>query len=74
MDNVNAFTGETQLRTAPTRPATSGAAKPAKKFEVDDFLITGAKVHFNGTGHLPLPRHPSHRFGQRTGWHHRPPI
>ena len=28
--------------------------KAAKKLQVDDFLITGAKVHFNGTT-LPLP-------------------
>ena len=29
---------------------TSGAAKPAKKLEVDDFLIAGAKVHVQLTG------------------------
>lgn len=55
MDNVNAFTGGTEAKPANTNaPAQTGAAKPAKKLEVDDFLITGAKVHFNGAT-LPLP-------------------
>jgi uncharacterized protein involved in outer membrane biogenesis len=49
MDNVNAAaknaaqTGGTVSTNATTQ------AKPAKKFEVDDFLITGAKVHVNLT-------------------------
>jgi uncharacterized protein involved in outer membrane biogenesis len=49
MDNVNAFTGG-------ATPATKAPAgtKPAKKLEVDDFLISGATVHFNGAT-LPLP-------------------
>jgi uncharacterized protein involved in outer membrane biogenesis len=49
MDNVNAFTGG-------ATPATNAPAgtKPAKKLEVDDFLISGATVHFNGAT-LPLP-------------------
>jgi hypothetical protein len=44
-----------------TNTTTKAAAKPAKKFEVDDFLITGAKVHISLTGiggkeiTLPLP-------------------
>lgn len=55
MDNVNAFTGGTAAKPADTNaPAKTGAAKPAKKLEVDDFLITGATVHFNGAT-LPLP-------------------
>ena len=55
MDNVNAFIGGSTPKTADTNaPAKTGAAKPAKKLEVDDFLITGAKVHFNGAT-LPLP-------------------
>ena len=37
---------------APNAPTASG--KPAKKIEVDDLLITGAKVHY-GTTTLPLP-------------------
>jgi hypothetical protein len=32
----------------------TGKTKPAKKFEVDDFLISGAKVHYGSTT-LPLP-------------------
>jgi uncharacterized protein involved in outer membrane biogenesis len=53
-DNVNAATagGQTSA-TAPT--AKGGPAKPAKKLEVDDFLITGAKVHFGAGATLPLP-------------------
>ena len=49
MDNVNAAaknaaqTGGTVSTNATTQ------TKPAKKFEVDDFLITGAKVHVNLT-------------------------
>jgi len=54
MDNVNAFTGGAQAKPADTNAPAKGAAKPAKKLEVDDFLITGAKVHFNGAT-LPLP-------------------
>ena len=55
MENVNAFIGSSTPKTADTNaPAKTGAAKPAKKLEVDDFLITGAKVHFNGAT-LPLP-------------------
>ena len=54
MDNVNAFTGGGAARPDTNAPATSGAAKPGKKLQVDDFLITGAKVHFNGAT-LSLP-------------------
>ena len=55
MDNVNALTGGTSAAPAGTNaPAPAGAPKPAKKLEVDDFLITGATVHFNGAT-LPLP-------------------
>jgi hypothetical protein len=55
MDNVNAFTSGTTAKPAGTNaPAQPGAPKPAKKLEVDDFLITGARVHFNGAT-LPLP-------------------
>jgi len=55
MDNVNAFTGTPVAKTTGTNaPTPAGAPKPAKKLEVDDFLISGAKVHFNGAT-LPLP-------------------
>lgn len=59
MDNVNAIAGGG--KTATNAPAPAGAQKPAKKLEVDDFLITGAKVHVSLTGMggkemtLPLP-------------------
>lgn len=52
MDNVNAFAGSAEAKPAATNaPAEK---KPAKKLEVDDLLITGAKVNFNGVP-LPLP-------------------
>jgi uncharacterized protein involved in outer membrane biogenesis len=55
MDNVNDFTGGAAAKPAGTNaPAPAGVPKPAKKLEVDDFLITGAKVHFKGAT-LPLP-------------------
>ncbi len=55
MDNVNTFIGGSTPKTAETNaPAQPGSPKPAKKLEVDDFLITGATVHFNGAT-LPLP-------------------
>lgn len=54
MDNVNAFTGSggTAASTNGAQPAAT--SKPAKKLEVDDFLISGAKVHY-GSLTLPLP-------------------
>lgn len=56
-DNVNAFvaglTGPADTNT-PAKPAEKPAAQPGKKLQVDNFLITGAKVHFNGAT-LPLP-------------------
>lgn len=58
MDNVNSAAG---TNAAPAQPAAPGAKKPAKKLEVDDFLLTGARVHVKLTGlinkqlDLPLP-------------------
>lgn len=49
LDNVNAATGGGS--TATNAPA----AKPAKKLEVDDLLITGAKVHLGTGTTLPIP-------------------
>ncbi len=53
MENVNAFSGAAEAKPDTNAPA-KPTAKPAKKLEVDHFLITGAKVHFNGAV-LPLP-------------------
>ena len=56
LDNVNAATGGDQS----AEPAAKGE-KPAKKLQVDDFLITGAKVNVSLTGMggksvtVPLP-------------------
>jgi len=48
MDNVNALAGGSSAGT--NAPAATGASKPGKKLEVDDFLISGAKVHASITG------------------------
>ena len=59
MDTVNALAKSGS--TPSTNKTANGPAKPAKKIEVDDFLITGAKVHVSITGMggkemtLPLP-------------------
>ena len=59
MDNINAI-AKSGGPAATNAPAQAGK-KPAKKIEVDDFLITGAKVHVSLTGMsgkemtLPLP-------------------
>jgi uncharacterized protein involved in outer membrane biogenesis len=50
LDNVQQATGGGQQEsTKPQQPSTSKEAKPAKKLEVDDFLITGGKVHVSVT-------------------------
>jgi hypothetical protein len=55
MENVNDF-----VKTS-NASSTNAAAKPGRKIEVDDFLITGAKIHVSFTGlggkemTLPLP-------------------
>jgi uncharacterized protein involved in outer membrane biogenesis len=63
MDNVNALSASAnQSETNPPAASSSaGTKKPAKKLEVDDFLMSGAKIHANLTGFinkeitLPLP-------------------
>jgi len=62
LDNLNAAA---KAGAAPaTNQTATAAAKPAKKLEVDDFLISDAKVHFNGVT-LPLP--PVHLTNLGTG-------
>jgi len=53
LDNVNASIGSS----GGTEPAPSESGKPAKKLQVDDFLITGAKVKVSlkGTGGFATP-------------------
>jgi uncharacterized protein involved in outer membrane biogenesis len=57
MDNLN----EVAKGGGPVSTNKTAGSKPAKKIEVDDFLITGAKVHVSLTGFggkemtLPLP-------------------
>jgi len=54
-DNVNAAAASFQSSSTNQPAATAAPAKPGKKLEVDDLLISGAKVHY-GTGlTLPLP-------------------
>src|SRR5271165_7037667 len=59
MENVNGF-AKGGGKTATNAPATA-ASQPGKKIEVDDFLISGAKVHVHLTDlggkemTLPLP-------------------
>jgi uncharacterized protein involved in outer membrane biogenesis len=50
-DNVNAFVGS---QPNPNAPVPVGGQKPGKKLEVDNLLVSGAKVHFSGTT-LTLP-------------------
>ena len=58
MDNVN---GAASSGATTTTTTSTGEKKPAKKLEVDDFLLTGAKVHVQLTGivnrqfDVPLP-------------------
>jgi hypothetical protein len=61
LDNLNAAS---KSAGAPATNQTATAAKPAKKLEVDDFLISDAKVYFNGVT-LPLP--PVHLTNLGTG-------
>jgi len=61
LDNLNAAAKSTA---APATNQTAAAAGPAKKLEVDDFLISDAKVLFNGVT-LPLP--PVHLTNLGTG-------
>ena len=53
--NVNATAAKLQSSSANQPAATGSPAKPGKKLEVDDFLITGAKVHFGTRTTLQLP-------------------
>jgi uncharacterized protein involved in outer membrane biogenesis len=51
--NLNAAVNKSSAAPA-TNTTAKAASKPGKKIEVDDFLITGAKVNFNGAT-LALP-------------------
>jgi uncharacterized protein involved in outer membrane biogenesis len=62
MDNLNAASKSSAAAT--TNQTATVAGKPAKKLEVDDFLISDAQVHFNGVT-LPLP--PVHLTNLGTG-------
>ncbi len=49
MDNVDAAAHTDAQTSGTVSTNTAAQAKPSKKLEVDDFLITGAKVHVNLT-------------------------
>jgi len=55
LDNVNAAAASLQSPFTSQSATTAAPAKPGKKLEVDDILITGAKVHFNGVTLPTLP-------------------
>ena len=63
LDNLNAA-AKTSAAPATTNQTATVSAKPAKKLEVDDFLISDARVHYNGVT-LPLP--PVHLANLGTG-------
>jgi uncharacterized protein involved in outer membrane biogenesis len=55
-DNVNAAAANFQSPLSTNQPPkTAAPAKPGAKLEVDDFLITGTKVHISTGVTLPLP-------------------
>ena len=55
-DNVNTAAANFQSPLSTNQPPqTAAPAKPGAKLEVDDFLITGAKVHISSGATLPLP-------------------
>jgi uncharacterized protein involved in outer membrane biogenesis len=64
MDNVNTATKSGTQTSAAVSTNTTAQAKPSKKLEVDDFLITGAKVHVSltdlGGKEMTLPLPPIH--------------
>lgn len=62
-DNVNAATAGFQSPST-NQAAGTAAAKPGKKLEVDEFIITGAKVHLGTGATLPLPDITLHDLGK----------
>jgi hypothetical protein len=55
-DNVNTAAANFQSPLSTNQPPkTAAPAKSGAKLEVDDFLITGAKVHIGSGATLPLP-------------------
>jgi AsmA family len=54
-DNVNTTAAMIEPSSTGQQAQTAAPAKPGKKLEVDDFLITGAKVHIGTETTLPLP-------------------
>jgi hypothetical protein len=55
LDNVNAAAASLQSPSTNQPAKTAAPAKPGKKLEVDEFIITGAKIHFGTGPTLPLP-------------------
>lgn len=64
LDNVNAASQSEAQQSGTVSTNAAAPAKPSKKFEVDDLLITGAKVHVSltdlGGKEMTLPLPPIH--------------
>ena len=54
-DNVNAAAASLQSPSTNQPAQTAASAKPGKKLEVDEFIITGGRIHFGTGPTLPLP-------------------
>lgn len=64
-DNVNAAAANFQSPLSTNQPPkTAAPAKPGAKLEVDEFTITGGKIHFGTGPTLPLPDIALHDLGK----------
>ena len=65
LGNVNAAVASLQAPAATKEPTkAAGPAKPGKKLEVDEFIITGAKVHLGTDMTIPLENIELHDLGR----------
>ena len=64
-DNVNTAAANFQSPLSTNQPPkTAAPAKPGAKLEVDEFIITGGKIHFGTGPTLPLPDIRLHDLGK----------
>jgi hypothetical protein len=64
-DNVNTAAANFQSPLSTNQPPkTAAPAKPGAKLEVDEFVITGGKIHFGTGPTLPLPDISLHDLGK----------
>jgi len=64
LDNVNAAAASLQSPFTSQSATTAAPAKPGKKLEVDECIITGARIHFGAGPTLPLPEIALHDLGK----------